>query len=171
MTRPDGGLGSARRDAAHLDSMSMPDPSTDPGTSQSTDATEDPLRPEPRYPESTIDYCARLPKRRWAHTAKGLLLELPRTGMVVVPYENVGGGWNAVVVVPDRRGTYQPDGYSLFIGNEEIETAIERAVGEPVNLDDRKVENPDSPFRGLAARVQARRAQEQLVTLNDAIAG
>lgn len=111
-----------------------------------TDTSVGPLRPELRENESTIDYCARLPRRRWSHQAKGLILELPRTGMVVAPFEMHDHGWNVVVVVGDRAGVYRPDGYSLFVGNDEIETAIERGVGEPVNLETRKPERIDTRF-------------------------
>lgn len=117
----------------------------------------DDLRPERRERESTIDYCARLPRRRWNHTAKGKILELPQSGMIVVPYEQTDAGWYVVVVRPDPAGIYQPGGYSLYIGAEEIETAIEHALGEETNLEDRKIENPNSRFKGLADKITATR--------------
>lgn len=74
---------------------------------------------------SINDYCALLPKRRWSHEAKSKLLYMPRNGMVLVPFEMVrGGGWNAVVAYSDHP-SYQPDGYSVFVSEMEIETAIE----------------------------------------------
>jgi hypothetical protein len=64
---------------------------------------EDPLRPRSSYPESINDYVSRLPRRRWSHTARGLLLALPGSGIVVVPYEQRPGGyWACVVVGLDR---------------------------------------------------------------------
>lgn len=76
---------------------------------------------------STLDYCARLPKRRHAHAAKGKLLFFPRTELAMVPYEERGNGWWACVVVLGN-GTYTADGYSLQVGSGEIETAIEVPV-------------------------------------------
>jgi hypothetical protein len=34
---------------------------------------------------ATIDYCARLPRRRYSHEARGLVLLMPRTGLTGVP--------------------------------------------------------------------------------------
>lgn len=85
---------------------------------------------QPREGESTLDYCARIPKQRWSHEAKGKLLEFPQTGLIGVPYRmnSSSGGWDVVVVRPDEAGTYQPGGYCLAICRQEIETAIEREV-------------------------------------------
>lgn len=75
--------------------------------------------------ESTLDYCAKLPRTLWGHAAKGRLLLMPRTEMVVVPFQMAGGsgtgGWNCVVVRGNQ--TYPRGGYELFVGMEEIETA------------------------------------------------
>lgn len=108
-------------------------------------ATGEPIGPppDPRAAGiSTIDYCKLLPKRRGAHDAKGKLLFFPRTGMVMVPCVSHRWRWSCVVVVGNQAGTYTPSGYSLDIGDEEIETAIEidikhsvlRAVQENLGL-------------------------------------
>lgn len=92
--------------------------------------TVDDTIPEPYPGESAATYCSRLPKRRHSHGAKGKILLLPRTGMVVVPFEQHSGGWNVVVIRADRKGVYQPDGYSLSVGADEIETAIEQRLAD-----------------------------------------
>jgi hypothetical protein len=94
----------------------------------SADGTHTPLRLGESDPASfgisTTDYVAALPKRRWGHEAKGRALYMPRTGMVLVPSEMRSGGWWAcVVMIGDD--TYRPDGYSLAVGDDEIETAID----------------------------------------------
>lgn len=104
---------------------------------------------------SINDFCARLPKRRWSHAAQGLLLEFPRTGLVGVPYLAHGNGaWAVVVVGADRTGTYQPGGYDLYVSQGEIETAIERSLGKPINTEARKSEPGDGPFARLAGRTR-----------------
>lgn len=94
----------------------------------SADGTRTPLRLGESDPASfgisTTDYVATLPKRRWSHEAKGRALYMPRTGMVLVPFEMTSdGGWTCVVMI--GTDTYRPDGYSLAVGNDEIETAID----------------------------------------------
>lgn len=79
---------------------------------------------------STNDYCASLPRRRHTHRAQGLILKLPRTGLVVVPYRSHAGGWTCVVV--EGYGAYPVGGYDVSISNTEIETAIEVRLGEEV---------------------------------------
>lgn len=96
------------------------------------------LHHEPGYPPmvegwSTNRYTDELlrhhGRQRHSHEAKGRLLLLPRTGLVVVPFEmTTGAGWNVVVVRSDAAGVYQPDGYSLYVGDREIETAAELDV-------------------------------------------
>lgn len=76
---------------------------------------------------STSAFCDALPRRRDSYDAKGRILRLPRTGLVVVPFEQVGGGWSCVVVVGND--SYPRDGYCLFVSRVEIETAIELGVG------------------------------------------
>jgi hypothetical protein len=73
--------------------------------------------------ESTNAYCARQKKTLWTHAAKGRLLYLPRTEMIVVPFQmHSDGGWNVVVVRGNQ--TYPRGGYELSISPAEIETAI-----------------------------------------------
>jgi hypothetical protein len=79
---------------------------------------------------STNDYCALLPRRRYEHEARGRILLLPRTGLVVVPFEELkDGGWYVAVV--EGRGAYPVGGYHLYASKVEIETAIELTLGEP----------------------------------------
>jgi hypothetical protein len=86
-----------------------------------------PLRFEPdpaAAGRSTNDYVAGLPKRRWSHEAKGRLLFMPRTGMVLTPCKMHGdSSWDCVVTV--GTATYPTDGYSLWVGRDEIESAID----------------------------------------------
>jgi len=88
--------------------------------------------PDPRADGiSTIDYCALLPKQRYSHEAQGKILLMPGSGLVVVPFEmRRGGGWTVVVV--DGFGSYPVGGHHLVVGDAEIITAIELAIGEPV---------------------------------------
>lgn len=87
--------------------------------------------PDPEAEGLSInDYCARLPRRRYAHTAHGLILKLPRTGLVVVPFRSHTTGWDAVVV--EGHGSYPVGGYDVYISNNEIETAIEVRLGAEV---------------------------------------
>ena len=71
---------------------------------------------------SINDFCATLPKQRHSYQAKGLLLLVPRTKMVMVPHHIVKGGWNCVVV--KGNDTYPVGGYDLYVSDIEIETAI-----------------------------------------------
>lgn len=87
--------------------------------------------PDPEAEGLSInDYCAQLPRRRFAHQAHGLILRLPRTGLVVVPCRWHKYGWDAVVV--EGHGDYPVGGYDIYISNNEIETAIEVRLGEEV---------------------------------------
>lgn len=73
--------------------------------------------------ESTLDWCAKQPKKLWSHTAKGRLLYFPRTEMILVPFEMTEGGhWNCVVVRGNR--TYPRGSYHLSVGAAEVECAI-----------------------------------------------
>lgn len=80
---------------------------------------------EPDFPRSTNDWTAANardePQVRTAN-AKGALLYFPRTGHIMVPFEMHSGGWNCVVVHGDD--TYPRGGYSLSVGDREIETAV-----------------------------------------------
>ena len=87
--------------------------------------------PDPRAVGISInDYCALLPKQRYTHEAQGQILQLPSSGLVVVPFKEHIGGWDVVVV--DGFGSYPVGGYHLSVGDAEIETAIELTLGEPV---------------------------------------
>lgn len=87
--------------------------------------------PDPRAVGISInDYCKLLPKQRYAHEAQGKILLLPSSGLVVVPFKEHTGGWDVVVV--EGFGSYPVGGYHLSVGDGEIETAIELALGEPV---------------------------------------
>ena len=73
---------------------------------------------------STNDYTATLPKRRHSVYAKGRPLYMPRTGLVLTPCQmHSDGSWTCVVTIGSA--TYPTDGYSLWVGREEIETAID----------------------------------------------
>lgn len=87
--------------------------------------------PDPRADGiSTLDYCALLPKRRYSAEARGRILLMPRTGLVVVPFEELkGGGWYAAIV--EGRGAYPVGGHHIHAFKDEIETAIELALGQP----------------------------------------
>lgn len=80
---------------------------------------------------STNDYTTLLlnerGKQRWNHEAKGKILMLPRTGMVIVPFEMTEAGWY-VVSLYDPTGAYPPSGYNIFVGLAEIETARELSL-------------------------------------------
>lgn len=82
-------------------------------------------------------YCERLPRRRDPRMALGKLLRFPRTGLIGVLIErkypstvSSRGGWEVVVVRADRHGVYQPDGYRLYVGDGEVETADEVDLSE-----------------------------------------
>lgn len=77
---------------------------------------------------SVANFCAMLPHRRSADTAGGLLLFIPRTGLTVVPMTRSSNGWTVAVV--EGNESFQPGGYNLRLANVEIETAIERNLGE-----------------------------------------
>lgn len=87
--------------------------------------------PDPRAAGiSTNEYCKLLPKQRYTHEAQGLILLLPSSGLVVVPFKEHTGGWDVVVVV--GFGSYPVGGYNLSVGDAEIETAVELSLGDPV---------------------------------------
>lgn len=75
---------------------------------------------------STISYVDQLPRRRHWSTTLGKLLFLPRTGMVVVPYELYTLG--AYVAVVRGTDTYPVGGYNLCVGDAELETSMEVAL-------------------------------------------
>ncbi|WP_230854511.1 hypothetical protein [Arthrobacter terrae] len=87
--------------------------------------------PDPRANGiSTNDYCKLLLRQRYSHEARGKVLLLPSSGLVVVPFTHHNGGWDVVVV--EGHGSYPVGGYHLSVGDTEIETAVELTLGEPV---------------------------------------
>lgn len=62
-------------------------------------------------------------QRAYAHDVKGRVLFMPRTGLVVVPYEDVSTGWQCVVV--KGNGTYPVGGHNIYVGNREILRGVE----------------------------------------------
>lgn len=87
-------------------------------------------KPDPRADGISInEYCKLLPKQRYSHEARGRILLLPSSGLVVVPFNEHTGGWDVVVV--EGFGSYPVGGYHLSVGDAEIETAIELSLGDP----------------------------------------
>lgn len=71
---------------------------------------------------SQAEHFAGLPRTLWSHAAKGRLLFLPRTEMVVCPFQMTkAGDWNCLVVRGNQ--TYPRGGYEVLIFKQEIETA------------------------------------------------
>jgi hypothetical protein len=72
--------------------------------------------------QTLTQFCAALPRTLWSHAAKGRLLYLPRTEMVVCPFQRTAAGdWNCLIVRGNQ--TYPRGGYELLIFRDEIETA------------------------------------------------
>jgi hypothetical protein len=85
------------------------------------------VAPKVREGESNRTYCERLPpKHRLHHETRGALLLLPYSGLVVVPFQHVGHGWN-VVTVAGPSGT-EDGGYNHYVGEQEIDVAQELIV-------------------------------------------
>jgi hypothetical protein len=95
----------------------------------------DQLQPEQQPGTSTNDYCARLPRRRHPATALGMVLLLPRTGVIAVPHTRQRDGWT-VTVVGGSSETYRPGGYDLFVPDIEIATAIKVDVDKAPLVDE-----------------------------------
>lgn len=97
--------------------------------------TRDP-RDVPAPPGSINAELLELPEQRfYTHNVKGMLLLLPRTGLIVVPYRaHAGGSWSSVVVDGDacrkEGGTvpYPRGGYDIEVSELELTTAIELTV-------------------------------------------
>jgi hypothetical protein len=69
-------------------------------------------------------------QRRHTHDVRGMLLFLPRTGLVVTPFQLYGdGSWGCMVVVGDE--TYPRGGYDLFVSRWEIQRAVEVSMQAP----------------------------------------
>lgn len=93
---------------------------------------------------SINDFYEDAPKLRYSHEAKGKLLLLPKTDLVVTPYKEGSGGWYSVVV--RGNSVYTPGGYNLFIPDVEIESALEYDLGELLPSIPRKESDPNSIF-------------------------
>lgn len=93
---------------------------------------------------STNEFYADAPKLRHSYEALGKLLLLPKSDLVVVPYDQSSGGWYVVVV----RGSsiYPAGGHNLFVSNNEIESALEYTLGELMAAIPRKESDPNSIF-------------------------
>lgn len=80
--------------------------------------------------ESINEWCERMPMRQYSYQVKGWVLYFPRTGLVMVPANQVHHGWECVVV--KGNATYPVGGYDLFVGDREIERAVrvDRVGGE-----------------------------------------
>lgn len=67
---------------------------------------------------------------RWSYDVKGRLLTI-REGLTVVPYQQVKGGWYAVVVEAtteaDQRA-YPRGGFNILVTDDDVETAVERVM-------------------------------------------
>lgn len=53
---------------------------------------------------------------------KGLLLRMPRTGIVAVPIEQTTGGWYCVIVKSDH-ASYPVGGYNIYVSDAELDAA------------------------------------------------
>jgi hypothetical protein len=74
--------------------------------------------------ESIREQLEKLPVvRQHAHDVKGLVLMFPRSGLVMVPFCRVRGGWNCVVVVGNDY--YSRGDYDLYVSDDEIMRAPE----------------------------------------------
>ena len=104
---------------------------------------------------SANEYLALLPRRRHPSSARGLVLFLPRTGVIVVPHSRQFSGWT-VTVVGGSSGTYRPGGYDLFVGDREITTAIKVGVDNAPLVDEPEVPESKWPW----ARPGGRRTEE-----------
>lgn len=93
---------------------------------------------------STNKFYADAPKLRYSHEAKGKLLLLPKSNLVVAPYKQESDGWYAVVV--RGNSVYTSSGYNLFIPDVEIESALEYELGALLPPIPRKESDPNSIF-------------------------
>ena len=72
--------------------------------------------------QSQAQYFARRKRTLYSHAAKGRLLYLPRTEMIVCPFQRTrDGDWNCLIVRGNQ--TYPRGGYEVLIFKDEIETA------------------------------------------------
>lgn len=88
--------------------------------------------------QTQTQYFAARPRTLWSHAAKGRLLYLPRTEMVVCPFQRTqAGDWNCLVVRGNQ--TYPRGGYELLVFKDEIETSV---VIDPERLGELTEGNP-----------------------------
>jgi len=87
---------------------------------------------------STNEEVAALPKmRQSAHDVKGVILFLPRTGLIVVPVNPRGrNDWDCVIIDGSRcrteegRESYPRGGYNIVVGDNELCTGVELEAGQ-----------------------------------------
>lgn len=101
---------------------------------------------------STNDFYADAPKLRYSHEAKGKLLLLPKSDLVVAPYSPGSGGWYAIVV--RGNSVYTSDGHNLFIPDVEIESALEYELGALLPPTPRKESDPNSIFAKVLKKME-----------------
>jgi hypothetical protein len=77
-----------------------------------------------------IGYLTRLPPRRTGPQAAGQVLYLPLSGTIVLPFQQVIGGWDTIVVA-DPAGGHRP-GDTCRRAELEIETALTVPVADPL---------------------------------------
>lgn len=73
--------------------------------------------------QTQSQYFAARKRTLYSHAAKGRLLYLPRTEMIVCPFQMTSAqDWNCVVVRGNQ--TYPRGGYEILIFKDEIETSV-----------------------------------------------
>jgi hypothetical protein len=88
--------------------------------------------------QTQTQYFAGRPRTLWSHAAKGRLLYLPRTEMIVCPFQMTSSqDWNCLIVRGNQ--TYPRGGYEVLIFRDEIETAV---IIDPERLGELTEGNP-----------------------------
>lgn len=91
-----------------------------------------------RIGQNQSEYFATRTRTLWSHAAKGRLLYLPRTEMVVCPFQMTRDqDWNCLIVRGNQ--TYPRGGYEVLIFRDEIETAV---IIDPERLGELTEGNP-----------------------------
>lgn len=62
----------------------------------------------------------------YVHEAKGKILQVPRTNVIVVPYEQRPGGFTCVVVRGNE--SYPVGGYDILVSDADLKRSIEVAL-------------------------------------------
>lgn len=89
----------------------------------SVDLARGPCPSNQEVGQTLTQFCSARPRTLWSHAAKGRLLYMPRTEMIVCPFQMTpAGDWNCVVVRGNK--TYPRGGYELLLFKDEIETAV-----------------------------------------------